>query len=132
MIINFGKVLTAMIFIQIGFLMLNFSGIFPERVVPQFQWIYDSYNDTINAINAVKTADVGALLVNPGAAVWPIIMALKLAIILVISAPLVAGETLNILLGGIGGLGLASVFTIIFYLSFIVWVIRVIRGSDVD
>lgn len=127
MIVSFSKVFTALFFVNIGFMILNVSDIFPEKYVPSTQIYSSLYDEALGAVKKLQATNPLEIITFLGAMIYLTFIALLLAISIVLLSPIVTAQTLDYLFGGLGGTVFVGIFTIIFYISFFVWVNEVIR-----
>jgi len=132
-LIDFGKVWQAMVFINIAILMANFTGIFPEKWSPYLKGIEEAYNDIQKEMKNISAQDPTQMLINPGSWGWSLFTGILLVIQVALLAPYYVSVTLNNIFVSLGlPDGLGYCFMVINYLSFVFWVIDVIRGRVIN
>ena len=130
--ISYSKIFTFCFSLSVAIQLVNYSGVFPEAWQPQFGPIVASYqqiNQTLHSLSSMSPQD---MLINPGAYGYLMFLLLQIVLSVTVLAPVYVGVMLNNLFSGVG---LPSVlgytFTVITYLSFVLWIVDVLRGREV-
>ncbi len=133
MIIDFGKIWTAMVLINLAILLVNFTGIFPEQWSPYLKGIEDTYNQINQEVQEVQGISEQDILAQAGAMGFILLLGLKMAIQITVLAPVYVGITINNFFASLGiPAPIGYVFTIITYFSFIMWIVDIIRGRTIN
>ena len=131
--IDFGKLWTTLVFINIAILLANFTGIFPEQWSPYLKGLKDNYVQIQDELKTIQNISEGDILQYFGAYGYLILLGLKITIQVVVLAPYYVSVTLNQLFASLGlPIPIGTAFMLISYFSFVLFIIDVIRGRMVD
>lgn len=130
--IPYSRIFSFMFSMSVAIQLINYSGVFPESWTANLEMINQSYhavNESISSLQGVSGQDI---LSNPGAYGYMMWSFLQLVLSITILAPVYVGIMLNTIFAGVGLPPVIGwTFTIITYMSFILWIADVVRGREV-
>lgn len=131
--IDFGKLWKAMVFINLAILLANFTGVFPEQWSYNLKPINQTYNTIQQEINKMQNISEQDILQQLGSMGFIMLLGLKLAIQVTLLAPYYVGQIIDNFLFSLNiPAPIGTVFTIITYFSFILWIVDVVRGRMIN
>ena len=131
--ISFTRILTFIIFLNVSCVLLSLAG-FPVRDTPELDVIVSIKNDVISATESLRNIDETAIIQYLGAMIYLAIVSLKLALLLVVFSPIITANTVAWVFEIFGpgyADALAGLFMVLFWFSFIIWVIQIVRRGEI-
>jgi len=130
--ISYSKIFVFMFSLSVAIQLVNYSGVFPESWTPQLAMINQSYYEMSQSLSSLQNQSSQDILTNPGAYGFMMWQFLQLVLSVTVLAPVYVGMMLNTLFAGVGmPYIIGYTFTVVTYLSFILWIVDVVRGREV-
>lgn len=131
--ISFQKIWTACVMINIAILLVNFAGVFPEQWNPYLAGISNTMHSLQEQLTNVSKINTNNLLISMGSWGYVMFLGVMLALKVILLAPVYTAVTMNNLLSSFGvPFPIGYAFTIVSYMSFMLWVVDVFRGRSLN
>lgn len=128
--ISYSKIFVFMFSLSVAIQLVNYSGVFPESWAPQLEMINQSYQQMSESLGDLQNQSAQDILTNPGAYGFLTWQLLQFVLAVTVLAPVYVGIMLNTLFAGVGMPHVIGyTFTIVTYLSFVLWIVDVLRGG---
>lgn len=129
--ISFNKIFVACLCINIAIAIVNFSGVFPEHWNSNYGFIEQTYKTMKEKLKSVENIDNNLLKTLTYA--YILFLGIQLAIEILLLGPAYVASTINMITSSVGMPSqLGVIFPAIYYFSFILFVIDVIRGRSIS
>ena len=125
--LSFSKFAYFIFLVNIAIMLVNATGIFPEKYNPMYEEINSTYNEYHEGLQALASQSEGSVLESAGAYGYIIFKGLKLALKLIIFMPIYTGHTIGMFADSFGiGQEIKYAFILISYFMFIYWAVDIV------
>jgi len=130
--ISFAKVFTFTFMIAIAGQFLALSGVFPYDLVVELNpivQIYERLQEQLSILQGIGGQDILSQIGSYG---YVSLLLIQLVLSITLLAPVFTGNMLNAVFSLVGlPVAVGTLFTVICYLSFALWIVDVLRGREV-
>jgi len=130
--ISFAKIFTFTFMIAIAGQLLVLAGVFPHQISVDLSPAAKIYEEVVSKLQVVQSISSQDFLSQMGSYGYLMLLLIQLIISITILAPVFTGNVLNAIfsLAGMPPV-VGTLFAIICYVSFALWIIDVLRGREV-
>ena len=130
--ISFAKIFTFTFMIAVAGQLIALAGIFPYELVVELNPVIQIYEDLQKQLAILQGISGQDILSQIGSYGYVSLLMIQLVLSITLLAPIFTGNMLNAIFSLVGlPVAVGTLFTIVCYLSFALWIVDVLRGREV-